>query len=165
MVPSARPTMPMIDLQSLASRVSSSSTDLGASPNRGTSQDSAGEEPSHSPIVVATAREVKGTGAFSFSVADSFMPADTFREETSREGQTSTSAGSQFPMALQALAQAQLWLTCAGGIMVAFALNRARAVLAYYAHQNSQAKEGSTSFVSWRIDPDMVRSSAWNSAG
>jgi len=166
-VASARPTLPMKDEDSAASQVSPLHSVLASSSSREAIRDLTGTEPSHSPIVVATARELKGTGAFSFSAVDSFMPTNTFREEASGEDRSPIAMSAWLPVALQTLAQAQLWLTCAGGIMVAFALNRARAVFTYYNHQTSQVKEGSTPVIAqnWRIDPDMVRSSAWNSAG
>merc|ERR1719424_1724011 len=139
--------------------------DSGSSGDQG-SAGSTEPSPNQSPIVVQRARAVKASSvnAFTFSSpADVFMsdPGDSFRAGDS--GRKEEQLPVQLPMYLQALAQAQLWITCAGGIMVAFALNRARAVLAHYANQqHSQVKEGS--FVSWRIDPDMVRSSAFNTA-
>jgi len=125
-----------------------------------------GAASSHGQIVVAKARAISASslvdsGAPSFDAFSS--PADMFMPTDGSNAGGSSNASSQLPIYLQVLAQAQLWITCAGGIMVAFALNRARAVLNYYAQQQSQVNEGS--FVSWRIDPRMVHCSALNSAG
>jgi len=152
MDPSSLPRSPSLEAAPAATS-SLSMQDEGAASN-------------HGQIVVAKARAIKasslvGSGAPSFGAFSS--PADMFMPTDGSSAGGASNASSQLPIYLQALAQAQLWITCAGGIMVAFALNRARAVLNYYAQQHSQVNEGS--FVSWRIDPRMVHCSALNSAG
>lgn len=122
-------------------------------------------------IVVAEEKAVKPSslGAFELSsAADVWLPGngDTFRVSSpSSPSKPSTATG--FPALISALAQAQLWLACSGGIMIAFALNRARAGLTHYAQQSSQAKQSPLAQfgMSWRVDHNMVRSSALNSAG
>merc|ERR1719263_2697467 len=47
----------------------------------------------------------------------------------------------QLPTILQSLAQVQFWVTCACVIMMAFALNRARAIWVHDADDNFQAKD------------------------
>jgi len=117
---------------------------------------------SHHPIYVATATEVTGS-AFSFSASEGVfgMPGNTFG---SFDGDSS-SALSQFPV-LQVLAQ-RFWLTFAGGVMIVsiVALNRARTTMIDHAQHKKKTQVKQGTFLSWRIDPDMVRSSACNSAG
>jgi len=116
-------------------------------------------------VVVAAEKVVQPSSLAAFQLpGDDWLPGDD-RDRVSSSSGPSTVTG--LPALISALAQAQLWLACAGGIMIAFALNRARAGLTHYAQQSSQAKQSPLAQfgMSWRVDHNMVRSSALNSAG
>lgn len=122
-------------------------------------------------IVVAAEKVIQPSSLAAFQLAsagDVWLPgdSDTFRVSSS-SGPSGSSTASGLPALISALAQAQLWLACSGGIMIAFALNRARAGLTHYAQQSSQGKQSPLAQfgMSWRVDHNMVRSSALNSAG
>merc|ERR1719486_218956 len=63
----------------------------------------------------------------------------------------------QLPAVFEPLAQSDSWVIFGAVIMIAFALNRVRVVVMQYLLQRLQAKD--VSFKSWRVDPDIVRSS------
>lgn len=133
---------------------------------------SKGSSPSDSSMVVAEEKVVdpSSLGGFRFSsAADVWLPGSTGSDSVPVNGFDGmgepTSSVSQWSTYLQSLAQAQLWLACAGGIMIAFALNRARAVLSDWAQNSVQAKDTPMIKVKWHVDHNMVRSSALNSAG